>query len=120
MNVCGSSKTANDILNTNVNGDEGFWGYSITHYKAIHPPLSPGPGLDAMNRAMAQKIISSLERIHSSEVINLFDIVKQEITHATTDSVYGAQNPFRDPAIVEAFGQSISHLNSIQREPRLF
>ncbi|OAG04304.1 cytochrome P450 [Paraphaeosphaeria sporulosa] len=103
MNVCGSSQTANDILNTNVNGDEGFWGYSITHYKAIHPPLFPGPGLDAMNRVMAQKITTSLERIQSSEVFRLFDFVKREVTRATTDSVYGDQNPFRDPAIVEAF-----------------
>ncbi|KAJ4356540.1 uncharacterized protein N0V89_004574 [Didymosphaeria variabile] len=95
--------TANDILNTNVNGDEGFWGYSVTHYKAIHPPLFPGPGLDAMNRVMARKITSSLESIQSSEVIRLFDFIKREITLATTDSVYGDQNPFRDPTIVEAF-----------------
>lgn len=103
MNVCGSSKIANDIINTNVNGDEGFWGYSITHYKAIHPPLFPGPGLDAMNRVMARRITSSLERIQSSEDIKLFDFVKREVTLATTDSVYGAKNPFRDPAIVKAF-----------------
>ncbi|KAL1606451.1 hypothetical protein SLS60_003855 [Paraconiothyrium brasiliense] len=103
MNVCGSSKVANDILNTNVNGDEGFWGYSITHYKAIHPPLFPGPGLDAMNRVMAQKITSSLERIQSSEVFRLFDFIKREVTLATTDSVYGDQNPFKDPTIVESF-----------------
>ncbi|KAF2179610.1 cytochrome P450 [Zopfia rhizophila CBS 207.26] len=103
MSVCGSSKTANDILNTNSNGDEGFWGYSITHYKRIHAPLSPGPGLDAMNRVMAQKVAASLDRLKTSKVVKLFDFIRHEITLATTDSVYGPQNPFQDPAIIDAF-----------------
>jgi hypothetical protein len=103
MNVCGSSKTTNEILNTNVNGDEGFWGYSVTHYKALHPPLFPGPGLDAMNRVMAQKVMGSLDSIQSSKTIKLFDFIKQEITLATTDSVYGQHNPFQDPAVVDSF-----------------
>lgn len=103
MNVCGSSKTANDILNTNINGDKGFWGYSITHYKAIHPPLFPGPGLDAMNRLMAQRVAASLDRAQTSKEIKLFEFIKQEITMATTDSVYGPQNPFQDPAVVHLF-----------------
>jgi hypothetical protein len=103
MNVCGSSKTANDILNTNTNGDEGYWGYSITHYKALHPPLFPGPGLDAMNRVMAKKIMGSLDRIQTSKVLNLFEFIKQEITLATTDSVYGPHNPFQDPEVVVSF-----------------
>ncbi|PVH97623.1 putative 25-hydroxycholesterol 7-alpha-hydroxylase [Periconia macrospinosa] len=103
MNVCGSSKTANDILNTNVNGDEGFWGYSITHYKALHPALFPGPGLDAMNRVMARKVTMSLSRIQKPKSTGLFDFIKQEITHATTESVYGEGNPFRDPVIVDSF-----------------
>jgi hypothetical protein len=103
MNLCGTDKTANDILLTNVNGDEGFWGYSMTHYKAIHPPLSPGRGLDAMNRTMADKVLASLGRIQTSKPVKLWDFVRQEITLATTDSVYGPQNPFQDPAVVVAF-----------------
>ena len=102
MRICGSSKIANDILGTNVNGDEGFWGYSITFYKTIHTPLSPGPELDAMNRVMAQKVMASIDRLEE-KVVNFFDFIKHEITLATTDSVYGPQNPFKDPAIVESF-----------------
>jgi len=102
MRICGSSKIANDILGTNVNGDEGFWGYSITFYKTIHTPLSPGPELDAMNRVMAQKVMASIDRLED-KVVNFLDFIKHEITLATTDSVYGPQNPFKDPAIVESF-----------------
>ena len=102
MSICGSSKTANEILNTNVNGDEGFWGYSITFYKAIHTPLAPGSELDAMNRVMAQKVASSIDRLEE-KVVGLFDFIKQEITLASTDSVYGPKNPFKDPEIAKTF-----------------
>ncbi|TVY68970.1 Cholesterol 7-alpha-monooxygenase [Lachnellula suecica] len=100
--ICGTSKIAHDILNTNVNGDEGFWGYSVTFYKAIHTPLAPGPELDAMNRVMAQKVSASVDRLEE-RVVGLFEFIRHEITLATTDSVYGPKNPFKDPAIVESF-----------------
>ncbi|KAF4630698.1 hypothetical protein G7Y89_g7435 [Cudoniella acicularis] len=102
MSICGSSKTANEILSTNVNGDEGYWGYSITFYKTIHTPLAPGPELDAMNRVMAQKVAASIDRLEE-KVVGLFDFIRHEITLASTDSVYGPKNPFKDPAIEESF-----------------
>lgn len=103
MSVCGSSKIANDILNTNTNGEEGDWGYSMTFYKTIHKPLSPGPELDAMNRVMAQNITASIDGIKGKLVVSLFDFIKREIAIATTDSVYGPQNPFKDPAVADGF-----------------
>jgi hypothetical protein len=101
--VCGSSKTANDILMTNVNGEEGHWGYSITFYRMIHTPLNPGPELDAMNRVMAQKVTASIDGLKAPKSVQLFEFIRKEITLATTDSVYGPENPFQDPAISEAF-----------------
>lgn len=102
-NICGVSKTANDILMTNVNGDEGHWGYSITFYKMMHTPLAPGPQLDAMNRVMAQKVTASIGALKGPKYVRLFEFIRQEITLATTDSVYGPKNPFKDPSISEAF-----------------
>ncbi|KAJ8069257.1 hypothetical protein OCU04_002921 [Sclerotinia nivalis] len=103
MSVCGSSKTANDILNTNINGDEGDWGYSMTFYKTIHKPLAPGPELDAMNRVMAQKVAASVDGIKGERSVRLFDFIKREIAMATTESVYGPQNPFKDPVVADGF-----------------
>jgi hypothetical protein len=102
-NICGSSKVANDILNNNVNGDDGPWGYSITHYPAVRTPLLPGPGLDAMNRVMAQKVAASIDGMKHKQKVKLFAFISHEITLATTDSVYGPQNPFRDPEVEESF-----------------
>ncbi|KAH7088269.1 cytochrome P450 [Paraphoma chrysanthemicola] len=102
-NVCGSSKVANDILDTNVNGDDGPWGYSITHYPAVRVPLLPGPGLDAMNRVMAQKVAASIDGMSNEIHVKLFKFISHEITLATTDSVYGPQNPFRNPTVEQSF-----------------
>ncbi|TVY90133.1 7-alpha-hydroxycholest-4-en-3-one 12-alpha-hydroxylase [Lachnellula willkommii] len=103
MSVTGTSETANDILNTNMNGEEGDWGYSMTFYKMIHTPLSPGPELDAMNRVMAQKVSASIDCIKGQKAVRLFEFIKHEIALATTDSAYGPKNPFNDAAIVDAF-----------------
>ncbi|KAF2198497.1 cytochrome P450 [Delitschia confertaspora ATCC 74209] len=101
--VCASSKTAHEILMTNVNGDEGYWGYSITFHNAILPGLSPGPGLDAMNRVMVQKISASADRLEKPRTVWLYEFIKHEIALATTDSVYGPANPFKDPAVEQGF-----------------
>lgn len=102
-NVCGSSKVANDILDTNTNGDEGPWGYSVTHYTAIRAPLNPGPGLDRMNRMMALKVAESIDGMKRKQDVKLFAFIKHEVTFATTESVYGPQNPFRDAELEESF-----------------
>jgi hypothetical protein len=101
--ICGSSEIANNILDTNVNGEEGPRSYSVSHYPAIRGPLTPGKGLDAMNRVMAQKVANSMNGMKLEQNIKLFEFISHEITIATTDSVYGPQNPFKDPEVEESF-----------------
>jgi hypothetical protein len=101
--VCGTSKTANEILDTNVNGEDGDWGYSMTFYKNMRATLAPGPGIDAMNRIMAERICSSLDTITEEKIVQLCEFTKHEIVTASTDSVYGPKNPFHDSAIEEYF-----------------
>lgn len=101
--ICGSSKVANDILDTNVNGEDGPRSYSVSHYPVVRVPLLPGSGLDAMNRVMAQKIVACIDGMMHTRKMKLFDSIRHEITIATTDSVYGPLNPFRDPKIEQSF-----------------
>lgn len=107
MVVCDLSKEANDILKINVNGDEGDWGYSMEFYKSLHPALAPGEGLDAMNRVMIQNIAASTEALKPTRTratrIGLMEWIRRQITMATTNSVYGSMNPFKDPKIEKAF-----------------
>ena len=44
IRVCNSSQEADDILNLDVNGDEGDWGFSDS-YKFLHPTLASGQDL---------------------------------------------------------------------------
>ncbi|KUI67723.1 Cholesterol 7-alpha-monooxygenase [Cytospora mali] len=70
--------------------------------KVFHPTLSPGPQLNTLNRKSVQVIAASLSKFATSgsSMINLFEWVSLQVLAATTESVYGPQNPFRDPAIV--------------------
>jgi hypothetical protein len=101
--ICGTSKIANDILDANVNGDDGPWSYSVAFHSAIRKPLSSGAGLDAMNRVMASKVAASIDGMSRKQQVKLFAFVKHEVTFATTESVYGPQNPFRRPEVEQAF-----------------
>jgi hypothetical protein len=100
--ICGSSKIANDVLNHNVNGDDGPDSYSMSHDPAVRAPLLPGSGFDAMNRVMAEKVVESISRIKKQK-FKLFELISYEITLATMDSVYGPQNPFKDPKVEQSF-----------------
>lgn len=113
MTICASSKEANRILNMNINGDEGDWGFSMDYHRSLHPSLAPGPGLDAMNRVMIKNITISLDHLYPSindvngpvgKRIGLMKWLRHETTLATTNSVYGPLNPFKDPKVEEAFG----------------
>ena len=105
--VCDSSKEAQEILQINVNGDEGDWGLSMDSYKAMRGALAPGTALDAMNRVMIQNVAASLERLRSQGdtplKIGFLSWLRHEVTMATTNSVYGPMNPFKNPKVEEGF-----------------
>ena len=91
----------------NVNGDEGDWGLSMESYPAIKDALAPGPALDEMNNIMIQNIAASLDKLKSpsgqQRKIALSKWLRSVVTAATTNSVYGAENPFKDSAVEDGF-----------------
>ena len=105
--ICGSSDEAHRILMKNLNGDEGDWGLSMDSYACMRAALSPGPGLDDMNRVMIQNIAASLDSLKpasgSRTKIGLAKWLRRAVTEATTNSVYGPQNPFKDVEVADAF-----------------
>ena len=105
--ICASSKEGNQIIANNLNGEEGDWGYSHDVYKSMNSALAPGPALDGMNRIMIQNIADSLNKLRPQGnqplEIKLAEWSRHEITMATTNSVYGSHNPFKDPNVENAF-----------------
>ena len=90
----------------NVNGDEGDWRLSMESYAAIKNALAPGAELDGMNRVMVQNVASSLDNLEaegSSIRVGLAQWLRKTITKATTNSVYGPLNPYRDEAVQNGF-----------------
>ncbi|KAF2232166.1 cytochrome P450 [Viridothelium virens] len=104
--VCGISTAAQNIIEKNSNGEEDLGMLHDVH-AAIRAPLAPGAELDSMNRIMIQNIATSLNglipsgesRIH----IKLVEWLRHCVTIATTNSVYGPPNPFKDREIADAF-----------------
>ncbi|KAI0400028.1 cytochrome P450 [Xylaria palmicola] len=100
-NVMGASKKAVKIMSDDMVADRG---YLITFNQSIHPALSPGVELDSMNRVSVESINTSLNAISSSRTrIQLFKWVRHEIFMATSDGVYGPENPMRDPEVETAW-----------------
>ncbi|KAI0188147.1 cytochrome P450 [Xylaria flabelliformis] len=100
-NVMGASKATVSIMAADVVDDKG---YLMTFNHAIHPALSPGPELDAMNRVSVDTIANSLSTFAAQPTrVQLFKWVRHEIFMATTDGVYGPQNPLRDPKVEAAW-----------------
>ena len=105
--VCGSSADAHAILMKNVNGDEGSWGLSMESYEAMRAALKPGAALDDMNHLMFQNIATSLDKLipHGDKDVRtkLSKWLRDSVTDATTNAVYGPQNPFKDHDVADAF-----------------
>ena len=75
---------------------------------ALRDVLKPGPGLDGMNRVMAEEIMGSLDVLHRTVaekpgIIKLASWLRNTVTMATTSANYGPGNPFKDPAVADDF-----------------
>lgn len=105
--LCTSSKEANDILEASLDRTSGDQAYSHEMYKLMHPGLASGAGLDGLNHAASQDIAKALGRLRAPGDrpmrIRLAEWSRHEITIATTNAVYGVQNPFKSPEVEEAF-----------------
>lgn len=100
--LLGCEKATIDIISRNVNKDEG---YLMSFPKYVHSALSPGPGLDAMNRRAVQVIAKSLDEWSQKgpTKVQLWQWARHELLLASTEGVYGPKNPFRDPAMEKAW-----------------
>lgn len=101
-NLLGCQKATIDIIGRDVTKDQG---YLMRFPKYVHSALSPGPGLDAMNRRAIQVIAKSLDEWSQKGAtkIQLWQWARHELLLASTEGMYGPKNPFRDPAMEKAW-----------------
>lgn len=100
--ICSISKPGTAIVQQGLMEDDSYTGKFAS---SIHPALTPGPNLDAMNRSAAETIASSLDKFQTSgsKNVTLYEWVRDEIVMATSDAVYGPHNPLRDPEVLKAW-----------------
>ncbi|KUI74212.1 5-beta-cholestane-3-alpha,7-alpha-diol 12-alpha-hydroxylase [Cytospora mali] len=101
--VMGVGPAGNAIIGSDKMFDDDS--YLSTFVPSVHPALSPGPGLDAINSAAVRHIVDSLEELSGNgpTVIEMFSWVRRKMFQATTEAIYGPKNPFRDPALEQAW-----------------
>jgi hypothetical protein len=101
--VMGVGPAGNSIIGSENMRELGS--YLATFVPSTHPALSPGPGLNAINGAAIRHISDSLAKFRETGLftVELFTWVRRELFMATTESIYGAKNPFRDPALEQAW-----------------
>ncbi len=102
-----SVKEQRVFVDDNVNGEEGDTGMSMESYAAMRAALSPSAGFDDMNRQMIENVAAALDGLkpstHQPVIIGLSKWFRRNVTAATTNSVYGPLNPFKDQSVVDAF-----------------
>lgn len=101
--VMGVGPAGNAIIGSDQMLEDGS--YLSTFVPSIQPAMAPGPGLDAINSAAVQYISDSLGALAAKgpASVELFSWVRGELFMATTESIYGPKNPFRDPALEKAW-----------------
>jgi hypothetical protein len=103
--LCGCSQAAIDP----VARDLDHWGLLNETKRDMHAALAPGSNLDAMNVAMLENVALALAELDAElgaageggRVLDLYGWVRHVISLASTDAIYGAENPFRRDRRVE-------------------
>ncbi|TVY80889.1 Cholesterol 7-alpha-monooxygenase [Lachnellula suecica] len=101
--VMGVGPAGNAIIGSPNMSEPGS--YLFTFVPSTHPALSPGPGLDAINGEAVRHMSESLTRFKANgpAKIELFSWVRRELFMATTESIYGPKNPFREVVLEQAW-----------------
>lgn len=104
--IMGGSKSAVEIIGRDPLDDHGHIPGMV---KVIHETLLPGAKLDSLNRRSVQLVTASMDSLASGlegkeyATLNMYHWIGQQVLMATTESIYGPQNPFRDDGAVQAF-----------------
>jgi hypothetical protein len=114
MNVMGATSEARKILVR-----DGFR-YPILFDKAIHPAVTPGPKLDALNAAVIAEVSKAIDALvdQAPKTLKLFEWVRKQITVTSTEAVYGPKNPFRSESLQAAYWYADSSDNVVGANER--
>ena len=95
------------IIDDNLNGERGPWGYVIEVHDRTVEAMNVGKGLDYMTNSMMTEIASHLESSNNNftkGTINLYEWSRHLFTICSTSALYGSNSPFlTQPELEKAF-----------------
>ncbi|KAK4221096.1 cholesterol 7-alpha-monooxygenase [Podospora fimiseda] len=95
----GMSDSSVKLMHTDLNNENSF---SLSWPRYILPALTPGPDLDVLNRKAIHVLVEEMEK-SATKTVRLWDWTQRIMTSATTEAVFGPQNPFRDQEVVDSW-----------------
>lgn len=100
--LVGISKESVKLMRDDLTNEDGF---SLSWPKYVMLAMSPGKDLDDMNRIAIEVFSNQSEILRASGPVKvgLWQWTRQTMVTATTEAVWGPQNPWRDPAVDEAW-----------------
>ncbi|KAI1868481.1 uncharacterized protein JN550_006397 [Neoarthrinium moseri] len=100
--VVGMSKEAVRVMHQDLTSEHGF---SVSWPRFIIPAMGPGKDLDAINRRSIEVLASEMETLSAQGTLKLglSQWSRKTMVTATTEAVWGPHNPYRDPAVAEAW-----------------
>ena len=105
--LCEVGQMAEDIIYKNINTDEGNTGIVIQSSVLTKAGLSSSIELNEINRQVVQEVTTSINQLISTTYkptrVHLSVWLRRSLTSASTISVYGLQNPFKDHSVIDAF-----------------
>ncbi|KAJ4285933.1 hypothetical protein N0V88_008208 [Collariella sp. IMI 366227] len=99
----GMSKSAVEVMHRDLNFEHGF---STSWPKYIMSVMAPGKDLDAINRRSIEVFNAEMERLRREGYpirIGLWEWTRKMILSATTEAVWGPENPYRKPDVASAW-----------------
>ena len=100
--LVGISKEGSKIMRENLQSDHGF---CPSWPKYIMGVMGPGRDLDAINRKAIKVFSANMEELRAEGVVKvgLWEWSRRNMITATTEAVWGPENPYRDAAVAEAW-----------------
>ena len=103
--ICGVSRNAEAAFFQDDNETAETTLLKETH-AARRATLSPSKEFDELNHQMLRNVVAFLRELKTTEEqptrIGLSTWLRRSVTTATTTSIYGPLNPFRDEEVVDA------------------
>lgn len=99
----GYSPLVVDIISSSKTNEKGLT-YMGDIHNAMHEPMMPGPALHRMNTCALAAIRDELGKIGKEfETRTLWPWLQETFAMASSESLFGAKNPLRNPALVRQF-----------------